>query len=214
MKTLKVIYYILMFLPLPITLISLFFLPDQIPAHFGSDNQVTRWGSKYEVLIYPIITIIFGFIMLVTIEYSEKKKIGKHGKKTSILLVIFSLVFFNLLTVYFLYVDFNSLTELPAIKMNHQVIFALLGIFLIIIGCILPKVRMNSVIGIRTRWSMKNENTWKKCQHFGGITSMIAGCIILFIGVFTKAPLVYSVAVLTGTILMNICYSYKIARKD
>ena len=47
MKIQKTIFYILMFLPLPVTLISLVFLPDQIPAHYGSDNQVTRWGSKY-----------------------------------------------------------------------------------------------------------------------------------------------------------------------
>lgn len=45
MKTKKVIYYILMFLPLIITLIVLPFLPYQIPAHYGFDNQVTRWGS-------------------------------------------------------------------------------------------------------------------------------------------------------------------------
>ena len=70
MKIQKTIFYILMFLPLPVTLISLVFLPDQIPAHYGSDNQVTRWGSKYETLLFPVVTIIFGLF----IEYIQMPK--------------------------------------------------------------------------------------------------------------------------------------------
>ena len=57
MKTKKTIYIILMFLPLVAALAALPFLPDKIPAHYGFDNQVTRWGSKYEALLYPIETV-------------------------------------------------------------------------------------------------------------------------------------------------------------
>ena len=48
MKNKKWLYFILMLLPLAVSLIALPFLPSQIPAHYGADNQVTRWGSKYE----------------------------------------------------------------------------------------------------------------------------------------------------------------------
>lgn len=61
MKTKKWLYYTLM-LPLAATLIALPLLPDQIPAHYGADNQVDRWGSKYESLIFPLLTILFGFL--------------------------------------------------------------------------------------------------------------------------------------------------------
>ena len=47
MKIKKILCYILTFLPLVVTMIALPFLPEQIPAHYGMDNQVTRWGSKY-----------------------------------------------------------------------------------------------------------------------------------------------------------------------
>lgn len=52
MKTKKFIFYCLMILPLLVVLIALQFLPDQIPAHYDLNNQVTRWGSKYEALIF------------------------------------------------------------------------------------------------------------------------------------------------------------------
>ena len=53
MKVKKVIFFFFVFLPLPAVLISLQFLPEQIPAHFDLSGQVTRWGSKYETLLFP-----------------------------------------------------------------------------------------------------------------------------------------------------------------
>ena len=53
----KKIFYLLMFLPLLVVLISLKFLPDQIPAHYGISGEVDRWGSKYETLIFPGVTL-------------------------------------------------------------------------------------------------------------------------------------------------------------
>ena len=64
MKTKKIIYFALMFLPLIITLVVLPFLPEQIPAHYNFAGEIDRWGSKYETLLFPAITILMGFFML------------------------------------------------------------------------------------------------------------------------------------------------------
>ena len=63
-----------MFLPLVATLIALPFLPEQIPAHYGFDGQVSRYGSKYESLIIPAITLAFGAAMLSEAKIAAKKK--------------------------------------------------------------------------------------------------------------------------------------------
>ena len=113
------IFYILMFLPLPVTLISLVFLPDQIPAHYGSDNQVTRWGSKYETLIFPVVTIIFGLFMLEISKFSaNQEKAGEDNEKVSITAGIFSLLIFNAMTGYFLYTDFNKIEDLSSVPID------------------------------------------------------------------------------------------------
>ena len=72
MKTKKFIFYCLMILPLVVVLVALQFLPDQIPAHYDLNNQVTRWVSKYETLIFPIFIIIFGLFMLGMARLSAK----------------------------------------------------------------------------------------------------------------------------------------------
>ena len=60
MKGRKILFWILMLLPMAVTLFALPFLPEQIPAHYGFGGQVDRWGSKYETLILPIfVSAIF-----------------------------------------------------------------------------------------------------------------------------------------------------------
>lgn len=217
MKILKTIFYILMFLPLPVTLISLVFLPDQIPAHYGSDNQVTRWGSKYETLLFPVVTIIFGLFMLGISKFSsDQEKNGKNNEKVCIVAGIFSLFIFNVMTGYFLYTDFNKVENLSTVPIDlSQLIFILLGIFMIVFGNIMPKIRMNSAMGLRTKWSMKNKITWKKSQRFGGISFMVVGLLIILNCCFIKgfACYLWSIGILILSLPIDIYYTYKIAKK-
>ena len=217
MKIQKTIFYILMFLPLPVTLISLVFLPDQIPAHYGLYYQVTRWGSKYETLIFPLMNLILGLFMLGISKYSAKQeKQGKNNEKICIVAGVFLLLIFNVITAYFLYADFNKVENLSTVSVDlSQLIFILLGIFMIVGGNIMPKIRMNSAMGLRTKWSMKDEITWKKSQRFGGISFMVVGLLIILICCFTKGftCCLWSIGVLILSLPIDIYYTYKAAKK-
>ena len=217
MKVKKMIFYILMFLPLLVTIIVLPFLPDQIPAHYGFDNQVTRWGSKYETLIFPVITIIFGLVMLGIAKYSAREeKEGGSNEKICIITGIFSLLLFNVMTGYFLYTDINKVENLSSVSVDiSQFIFIFLGIFMVMNGIIMPKIQMNSVMGLRTPWSMKNEITWKKSQRFGSITFMITGILIILVSCFTRGfvCVLCSLGIVILSLPIDIYYTYKVAKK-
>lgn len=51
-------------LPLVVTAVSMAFLPDTIPVHYGVEGTVDRWGSKYECFIFPVITFVMGGLLL------------------------------------------------------------------------------------------------------------------------------------------------------
>ncbi len=75
MKNKYRIFYIFMFLPLLMVLLSLPFLPDKIPAHYNAAGNITRWGSKYENLLFPVITIGLGcFLDIITGNFLLKAK--------------------------------------------------------------------------------------------------------------------------------------------
>lgn len=68
----KKLFYTLMFLPLIVSMIALIFLPDLIPVHYNIKNEIDRWGSKYEILIIPIIIILLGHFLLFIRKWVKK----------------------------------------------------------------------------------------------------------------------------------------------
>ena len=73
-RKIKNYFYVLMFLPLVASLIALQFLPNVIPAHYNINNVVDRWGSKYEILILPVVTISFGLFSLAMGKVAQKQE--------------------------------------------------------------------------------------------------------------------------------------------
>lgn len=214
MKKKKTVY-ILMYLPLVVALIALPYLPEKIPAHYGFDNQVDRWGSKYEALVFPIISLLMGYFLLGMAKLAAKKEEhGENNKNVTIIMGILVLVLFNALNVYSLYTSFNKVENLSSISLDiAQLVFGIIGVLMIITGNVMPKLRMNSMIGLRTHWSMKNEATWKKCQHIGGISFIIGGIIIIGICIAMKGtPCLLSVlGVWAILIVIDVFLTYKVA---
>ena len=217
MKKKKIVFYTLMFLPLIVALIALQFLSEQIPAHYDLNNQVTRWGSKYETLIFPVITVVFGYVMLGTAKFSSKnEENGSNNENVCIIAGMVSLALFNAMTGYFLYADFNSIENLSSIALDiNQLLFGLLGVSMIILGSIMPKLRMNAVVGLRTVWSMKNETTWKKSQRFGGISFIAGGAIIITVCFLTKGFTCFwwTMGVITILLVVDTYYTYRLSKK-
>ncbi len=210
------IYYVIMFLPLIVTLAALPFLPEQIPAHYGFDNKVDRWGSKYEALLYPIVTILMGYFMLAMAKWGARQEEGgENNEKVLTAAGIVTMAVQNVLNAYALYTDYNKVEDLSSVPINiFQLLFGLMGIFMIIIGNIMPKLRMNSLIGLRTKWSMKDEATWKRSQRFGGITFIIGGIVVIVICCLTKGMscFLYNMGVIAVLLVADVCYTRKIAK--
>lgn len=140
MKMKKNVYYVLMFLPLAVTLSALPFLPNQIPVHYGINHQVTRWGSKYETLIIPVTVVFLGIFMLVMAKYgSKKEQNGNNNENVLIITGIVSLLFFNVMTGYILYTSFNKIENLEEVSLNiYQLMCSFSGVFMVIVGNIMP----------------------------------------------------------------------------
>ena len=206
-----------MFLPLIVTLIALQFLPDQVPAHYNINNQVDRWGSKYESLILPVVNIAMGYFMLGMAKYTAKREEnGSNNEKICIITGLATLVLFNAMCGYFLYASFNSVDNLSSAPLDLiQLIFGLFGVMFIIVGNVMPKLKMNSMIGLRTPWSLKNEVTWKKSQHFAGITTIIAGIAMIIICFLTKdmTCAFWCMGIVFAISIIGAIYTYVVAKK-
>ncbi|MDD6396241.1 MAG: DUF1648 domain-containing protein [Firmicutes bacterium] len=218
LKTQKIICIILMILPLAITAVALMFMPEQVPMHYGINGQVDRWGSKYENLILPVLTIVLGGFMLIVAKFSSDDESSmKNNEKVTIITNIAVLLLFNAINLYFIYTSLASVSDLNSATVDiFSLIFVILGIGFVFIGNIMPKAKLNSLIGLRTPWSMKNEETWRRCQRFGGISGIITGvamavgCMFFFKG---TAALIFSMSLMAVMCVVDTVYSCRISKK-
>ncbi len=217
MSTKRLITWILAFVPMIITMMVLPILPDKIPAHYGLDGNVTRFGSKYELLTMPIITISMQFVWLLLEKHLMKdKEKGPHNSQAIFWINLVVTLIFTVLTISFFYLAYRGAGSINDIDYQKIVAIAL-SISWIVIGNILPKLKQNGLVGIRTTWTLASENTWYKTHRMGGkiavITGMASGLLCLF--VFNGETGIWVSLASSIIMLMSIViYSYLVYKRE
>ena len=180
-KIKKIIYGILVVVPLIGTVFSLFFLPDSVPMHFDINHQVDRWGSKYEMLILPIIVLILGAVFIfVGKSLAKNEEHGNNNYNIFSTVSIAILAIFNVINIGLIYIALKGIENLSTGDIDFlRILVFMFGLLFIIIGNIVPKAKMNSILGLRTKWSMSSEEAWRKSQRFGGYSSIVVGILTI-----------------------------------
>ena len=63
---------------------------------------------------------------------------------------------------------------------SYKVASLIISYMLIYIGNIMPQIKQNYIIGVRTKKALNNEYVWRKSNIVGGITLVITG-VLLFV---------------------------------
>jgi len=101
-------------------------------------------------------------------------------------------------------------------KAISKILGVVLGLSLIPLGNILPKVKRNGVFGLRTKWSMANDTCWNLCQRAGGVGLALTGILIVISSLLISSPILQSIAMLVlivGDSIASVILSYQIWKK-
>ena len=223
----KKIIWTLAVLPAIVTAVALKFMPDTVPLHYNFAGEIDRWGSKYEHFLMPVFLIVWVILMQV-ITYFQEKKIEDEPtpreqasrrnniKVVRIVTVVFE-IFWLILICWMLWTSKENANIETAQTVTNmgQFIWIALGILLVVIGNILPKSRMNSVIGVRTTWSMYNEETWSKSNRFGGIVLMVTGVAMVIASLILKEStlIIANLGLMILSSIVILVYTYKVFKE-
>ena len=211
-------YSILIFIQFFVNAFAMRFLPDTIPAHYGINCEVDRYGSKFELFILPVCSLIFGAFMFFSAKDSSKHETStKNNEKIVLIAGECCLGLFAVLSFYLLYLSFNNVTNVysPHIEIGN-ILCLLMGLVMIVLGNVMPKSKRNSIVGFRCSWTLKSDEIWKKSQHFAGVTSVITGIILIIISFFVHN--ISAIFFIVGLDLIQtiIClrYAYKLSHSS
>ena len=199
---------ILTFLPILLALCVVWYAPETIATRFDLEGNVVATGSRWTILILPILILLFSGLMK---WIDDKELVGSQNKEISRYIFRLTLLLFNAIAY------FQFVLILTGVSMGSQMgrlMAFLIGLFMIFIGNVSPKIKeTNKHFGFRVPWIMNNDEAFRKTQRFFGFASTISGIIFILISLFTvnQLAMILVTVVLLLTIVITAVYSYKIS---
>lgn len=94
---------IITILPVVVAVCLLPFTSSKVPLHYDALGNINRWGSKYELLLFPFIIIAFGYFIRTMINLSYRY-LGKTKVEKILLTIIITISILAIILV-----DYNCL---------------------------------------------------------------------------------------------------------
>jgi len=88
----------------------------------------------------------------------------------------------------------------------------LLGLFWIALSLVVPRVRRNPLVGIRTPWTLASDENWARTHHLAGYT-FAAGGVVATAAAFAGA-LPLCIAAIVTSALAPAVYSFLISGQE
>ncbi|AZQ43671.1 SdpI family protein [Nonlabens ponticola] len=153
-------------------------LPDQVPMHFDLEGNVNRYGHKSELWILPAATTgLIYFLLKYLPAIDPKKQIEKMGSVWIKLRLGFAAAMCIIAVFGIYYIDLKAAGD--TISIGIQWIYAAVGLLFLILGNYLPSIKSNYFVGIRTPWTLENDQVWRATHQLGGYLFMAAGALII-----------------------------------
>lgn len=198
------IFWILILLPFVYLLTIWKTLPELVPTHFDLLGNPNGWSDKNGlILLIGGMGIGTYILMLLIPKFDPKKKIEQMGDKYYSLRLLLT-IFMSLLSIYILYAGNGS-------KINPNLLIALIGALYAIFGNYFQTLKPNYFIGIRTPWTLENEQIWKKTHRLAGRLWIAGGLLTIIISFLINSNLVLVIffgIITTIIVLVPLVFSY------
>ncbi|MDH3296625.1 MAG: SdpI family protein [Acidimicrobiia bacterium] len=180
---------------------------QQVPTHFGIDGEPDAFGSRFEAFWVLPLVLLGVSVLLAVLPRIDPRRQG----------VITSIKAYNVVwaaTVAFM-AGISGFTTVAAVRgsglaLGGRPLMLGVGALFVVIGNFLPKTGPNWFFGIRTPWTLSDDQVWADTHRVGGILMMVGGAAIIIAALL--APLAWNigvaVTVLAVIVLVAFVYSY------
>jgi uncharacterized membrane protein len=182
-------------------------IPNPVPTHFDMNGTPNGFTPKpFGAFILPVIIAFAGLIL------SVLPAISPRGYTLEAFGRVYEIVSITIIGVIFVIGVVALLQALGWRPPIDRIVVPLVGVILIVLGNFMGKLRRNFFIGIRTPWTLADEEVWFRTHRFGGPLFVIAG-IVLMAGAFFGSGISLLLPVVILAALIPVVYSYVIYRR-
>jgi len=184
-------------------------LPEKVPLHSNLEGEIDNWGSKYTLIGLVFFMPIFTYIMMLVVpKIDPKNRIETMGGKYDQFKFIL-VTFMSVLSMFIIYISKNQKLSSPSM------ILVLVGILFVFMGNYFKVIKPNYFIGIKTPWTLENEEVWKLTHLLAGKMWVIGGIAIVIGSLIVPEDINFYIFMSITAVIsfVPIVYSYFIYKK-
>lgn len=148
--------------------------PAQVATHWNFRGEADGFSAKtFASFFFPAL-IIFMYVMFFVLPHLDPKK-ARYDEFKKAYAIFRHLIVIALGIVYLATGVYNL-----GYNINIGIITAwTIGLLMIIFGNYMAKIKNNWFLGIRTPWTLSNENVWNRTHRVGRYLFIIFGVVVM-----------------------------------
>lgn len=185
-------------------------LPEQVPMHWNVKGQVDSYGSRFTgAFAIPLLNLALYFLFIYLPQLDPRREnYAKFSEVYRVLRYLFH-VFLEVLYVVII------LTALGYQVPVGRVVPGAVALLLVIIGNFMGRLRFNYFVGIKTPWTLANEEVWRRTHRLSGYVWTISGLLALLSALLLPQDWIWLVfmPLILGAAFFSTAYSYWLFQK-
>jgi len=189
-------------------------LPSRVPVHWNFKGEVNGYGSRfYGAFGIPLINLGVYLLLLMPPKIDPKRK-NFEGFKSTYQYLKYVLI------IFLLGIEVITLLTATGVIVNRPMFMQIfVSLLIILIGNMMGRFKFNYFVGIRTPWTLANEEVWTKTHRLAAPVWVIAGILnilAIFLGINSTG--IGFIIVIVVIVVVPFVYSYmeyqKIVNED
>ncbi|MFN4008456.1 MAG: SdpI family protein [Pannonibacter sp.] len=180
-----------------LTLAGFLLLPAEasLPVHFDLTGQADSYlGRDIALLLLPAISLILTLGAMALTRYAPAEAV-RAGRAAMAVAVVGMIWLFALCQTIILSAGAGLEVNVP------RLICVALGLFLMLLGNVLPKTQPNPYAGLRLPTTLRDPVAWRQANRFAGMAFATGGAALIVIAAMTGDGRILGLALLAAAIL-------------
>jgi uncharacterized membrane protein len=178
-------------------------LPAQAVTHWNAQGQPDGYSSRFSAAFLMPILLVFVVGLMLLLPRIDPMRFNAAGFREPY-------YFFVVLIVAFM-LYLQALTILYNFGVHFDMVQAMIPGYVLLdfaTAYLLRRAKPNWFIGIRTPWTLSNEQVWTETHRVGSLGFAIAGALSLFGLVFPSQAFLFIIVPLLIVAVYTVAYSY------
>lgn len=181
-------------------------MPERVPTHWNyqgvADGFMSKpWGPFFMPLMMVGLLVFFNVVRAVSPKSASIEAFGR----------VYSILVSALFAFFFVLTVAATLAGTGAPVNMSKVVMISVGALFVVLGNFMGKVTRNYFIGIRTPWTLEDEEVWHRTHRLGGKVFVVAGLATILVVLLDLAVLALPIVLAMAAV--PVIYSYLVHRR-